>query len=87
MKDIEDYIHKFEIEGQQIELSINCKDSLWTSDIIKGETGLGRSTGGVFHSLEEYIKEEEGEHRYAYYFFANSNNAYEVWKNRNKITS
>jgi len=61
--------HKFTIENQEIELTINCKNGYWTSDITKGETGTGKCSGGKYESLEEYIKEQEKQHRYSFNFF------------------
>lgn len=76
--EINNYKHKFEIEGKEIELTINCKNGYWTSDITKGETGTGNCSGGRYDSLELYIKEQEKQHRYSYNFF---NYGYKAAKN------
>lgn len=69
MKDIRNYIHKFKIESMEIELTINFINQKWSCKITKGETGMSSASGGVYHSLNDYIKEQEREHRYAYNFF------------------
>lgn len=80
--DIKDYKHRFTISGNEIELTINCKNGFWTCDITKGETGTGSCSGGVYESLDQYIKERERQHRYSFVFFTDGyNNA----KNANNL--
>lgn len=66
---ITNYKHKFQIENQEIEIIINCKNGYWTSDISKGNTGTVGCSGGKYENLEEYIKEQEKQHRYSFNFF------------------
>lgn len=61
--------HIFKIGNEEIELLINCKNGYWTSEIIKGDTGTAGSYGGNYQSLNEYIKEQEKQHRYSFNFF------------------
>ncbi len=63
------YRHVFFIEGEKIELRINYKDGLWTSEIIKGNTGMGDCSGGHYKNLDSYIKDQEREHIYSFSFF------------------
>lgn len=69
MENITNYKHQFLIGSTEIELTINYKDGLWTSDITKGKTGVGKCSGGEYSGLKEYISAQEMEHRYAYNFF------------------
>lgn len=69
MEDMINHIHKFSVGSQEIELKINYTKGLWMSKIIKGETGMGSSSGGKFETLNEYISNLEKEHQYAYNFF------------------
>lgn len=69
--EINNYKHNFRINETEIELTINCKNEYWTADITKGKTGIGNVTGGVFNSLDDYIKWIEREHRHAFNFFNN----------------
>ncbi len=69
MDEIKDYVHTFEIDGQEIQILINYINGYWTSKIKKGDTGCGGSSGGIYDSLSDYIKEQEKQHGYAYYFF------------------
>jgi len=78
MREIVNYKHRFIIEGQEIELTINFKNGYWTSDITKGKTGIGNCSGGKYKSLDEYIKDQEREHRYAFNFY---NHGYSYAKN------
>lgn len=67
--EIQNYKHKFFIESQEIELTINCRNGYWNSDITKGKTGIGNCCGGKYSNLAEYIQAQEREHKYAYNFF------------------
>ena len=67
------------IGEEEIELTINCKNGYWTSEITKGETGTGDCSGGKYVSLKEYIKEQEMQHRYSFSFF---NHGYKYAKNQ-----
>ena len=75
---IKNHVHKFNIEGKEIELTINCKNGYWTSDITKGETGTGNCSGGQYKTLQLYLKEQERTHIYSYSFF---NHGYKHAKN------
>ena len=67
--DIINYKHQFSIDEKEIELTINCKDGYWTSNITKGETGVGNCSGGVYSTLSDYIKAQEKQHRYCFHFY------------------
>jgi len=68
-KEIKNYKHSFVIDGNEIELVINCREGLWTCEITKGKTGTGICSGGEYNSLQEYIKDMEKQHRYSFNFF------------------
>jgi hypothetical protein len=69
MENINNYKHKFLINSNEIELTINHKDGLWTSEITKGVTEIGKCSGGKYGTLEEYISAQETQHRYSFNFF------------------
>ncbi len=64
--DIIDHKHKFKIGDEEIELIINRKGNLWTSDVIKGRTGVGYSSGGNYETVEEYAESMEIIHKYTH---------------------
>lgn len=64
--DIVDYLHSFKIGEEEIVLIINRKGKFWTSDIIKGRTGVGYSSGGNYESVEEYASYVEAIHKYTH---------------------
>lgn len=68
-QDIQNYLHKFQIGGMEIVLCISCKDGFWSCKTLKGNTGMGNCSGGMFKNLNEYIKYLEKEHLYSYQFF------------------
>nr|WP_298661096.1 hypothetical protein [uncultured Flavobacterium sp.] len=68
--EITNYEHAFKIKNQEIKLLINFKNGLWTSEIIKGETGIGNCSGGTHKNLHEYLKEQEREHTHSFEFFS-----------------
>lgn len=67
--DIIDHRHVFVIGDMEVELLINYRNGLWSSKKIKGDTGTGDSSGGVYGSLDEYISDREKSHRYSCSFF------------------
>lgn len=69
LTEIQNHKHRFEIEGQEIELTINYRNGLWSSQLTKGKTGMADSTGGKFNSLDDYIKDKVKQHTYTFNFF------------------
>jgi len=66
IESIKDYIHKFIIDGEDIEMKINYdhKHLYWEAHLIKGDNPMPAHYGGTYESLEDYIKEMEKEMRY-----------------------
>lgn len=69
MNDIIDHKHSFKIGDEDIELIITYIDGIWSSDILKGDTGTGFCIGGKFNTLGEYVEHLEKQHIYSYKFF------------------
>ncbi len=69
MKEIKNHVHKFIIENEKIELTINCNNGYWTSKISNGYTGTGDCSGGAYKDLKAYIESQEHQHMYSYNFF------------------
>lgn len=69
MAEIINHKHRFKIDNEEIVLSISCIKGYWSCKLLSGNSGVGNCSGGRYLSLNEYIKDVENEHRYAYSFF------------------
>lgn len=64
-----DHYHKFNIHEWEVVLLINFRNGYWTADVIDGNTGTGRCTGGSFKDLTTYIAYLEERHKESFNFF------------------